>query len=118
MILAFDVLAMTVITPRLGVKLCQRIGSIVEVPVYFLVPVLSLVNAAGLPVTAFSVFLLFEALVGTNTVCMLRSHLFFCFVQRPNVFAAIPILYLLSLEWKKGRISTSTESRRSLLASK
>ena len=71
--LVFEIFALPNLTPRFGVTLCQRVGSAMEVPAYFLIPLLSQVKGTSLLATAASVFLLFTALVGTNTVCMLTA---------------------------------------------
>ena len=68
MVLVFEIFAVPNIVSRLGVRTSQRLGSVFEIPVYLLVPLLSRVNAAGLPVTAAAIFLLFTCTVGTNAV--------------------------------------------------
>ena len=63
-----EMFAVPQLTPRLGVRLFQRIGSVFEVPTYFLFPVLSTVSAAGFPVAFASLVLLLMCYVCSNTV--------------------------------------------------
>lgn len=73
MVLVFELFAVPNIFPRFGVRLSQRVGSAFEIPVYFLVPMLSLVHGAGLPVTAASAILLFTCTAGSNAVSVLTA---------------------------------------------
>eukprot|EP00904_Undaria_pinnatifida_P000576 jgi/Undpi1/10519/HiC_scaffold_29.g12969.m1 len=67
MVMVFEMFAVPQLTPRLGVRLFQRIGSVFEVPTYFLFPVLSTVNAAGFPVAFASLILLLTCYVCSNS---------------------------------------------------
>ena len=49
-------------------RLFQRLGSVFEVPTYFVLPVLSTVNRAGFPVAIASMVLLFTVYAGSNAV--------------------------------------------------
>lgn len=71
MILAFDLFAVPNLTPRLGVRMSQRLGSVFEVPVYFLIPLLSRVHVADFPVTAAAIILLFVCYITSNAVSIL-----------------------------------------------
>lgn len=64
----FEVLVVPYLTPWLGIRTSQRLGSIFEVPVYFLVPLMSVLNAGGLPATVVSLILLFTVNVCTDSV--------------------------------------------------
>ena len=85
-VLLFEIAAVPYLTPWLGVKLSQRLGSLFEVPIYFLLPLVSRMGGDGLPVTLVMVVLLFTCYVCTNSVsacgCWVcsrgRTHLFLC----------------------------------------
>ena len=66
--MVFEMFAVPNLTPRLGVRLFQRIGSVFGVPTYFLFPVLSTVHAAGFPVAFVSIILLLMCYVCSNSV--------------------------------------------------
>lgn len=68
MVLAFEIIAVPNLTPRLGVRMSQRLGSIFEIPVYFLIPLISRVNGAEFPVDVAAVILLFTCYVTSNSV--------------------------------------------------
>ena len=61
--------AVPTVLPRMGIKAYQRVGSIIHVPAYMLIPMLSSRdNAAGLPVAAASLILLCTCYFCTNSV--------------------------------------------------
>lgn len=68
MLLVFELFAVPIFTPRLGVRLCQRLGSVVEVPIYVVIPFLSHMNSTGLLVQAFAAILLFLFLAASDPV--------------------------------------------------
>lgn len=68
MVLVFELVAVPYLTPWLGVKLSQRLGSVFEVPIYFLFPLLSSMGGGDLPVTLTALVLLFTCYVCTNSV--------------------------------------------------
>eukprot|EP00904_Undaria_pinnatifida_P000581 jgi/Undpi1/10523/HiC_scaffold_29.g12973.m1 len=67
LVMILEMFAVPNLTPRLGIRLFQRIGSVFEVPTYFLFPVLSTVSAAGFPVAFASLVLLLMCYVCSNT---------------------------------------------------
>ena len=68
MVLVFELFAVPHLTPRLGVRMSQRVGSVVLVPVYIFLPMLSSVNGAHLAVTVASLILLFTCFVCSHAV--------------------------------------------------
>eukprot|EP00904_Undaria_pinnatifida_P000574 jgi/Undpi1/10517/HiC_scaffold_29.g12967.m1 len=68
MLLAFELCAVPIITPRLGVRFCQRLGSVVEVPLYIAIPLLSRMGNTGLPAQVIAAVLLFTFLACSNQV--------------------------------------------------
>eukprot|EP00904_Undaria_pinnatifida_P000540 jgi/Undpi1/10487/HiC_scaffold_29.g12937.m1 len=66
MVLVYEIFAVPNITPRLGVRMSQRVGSVFMLLVYFLLPPLSNANNAGTHVTIITVILLFTSYVGSN----------------------------------------------------
>lgn len=68
MVLVFELVAVPIITPCLGVRLSQRVGSVFEVPTYLVLPLVSLASGSGLPVTIASLLLLFTSSVCINSV--------------------------------------------------
>lgn len=58
--------------PWLGVRLSQRLGSVIQVPVLVIFPLLSLVNTAGYSVTTATTILLFTCYACSNSVGALR----------------------------------------------
>ena len=68
LVLLFELAAVPYLTPWLGVKLSQRLGSLFEVPVYILFPLVSRMGGGGLPVTLTVMVLLFTSYVCTNSV--------------------------------------------------
>lgn len=72
LVLVFEMFAVPNITPRVGFKMSQRLGSIFEIPVYVLLPLLSNLNADGTFVTATSIILVFMCYVSANSVSACR----------------------------------------------
>jgi len=72
MVLVFELFAVPHLTPRLGVQMSQRVGSVVLVPVYIFLPMLSSVNGAHLAVTVASLILLFTCYVCSHAVSAFR----------------------------------------------
>lgn len=68
MVLVFEIFAVPYLTPWLGITTSHRLGSIFEIPVYFLVPIISVLNVGELPENVASVILLFTAYVCTDSV--------------------------------------------------
>lgn len=68
MVLVFEVFAVPYLTPWLGVRTSQRLASIFEVPVYFLIPLISVLNIGGLSDTIASVIFLFAINVCSDSV--------------------------------------------------
>ena len=68
LVLLFELAAVPYLTPWLGVKLSQRLGSVFEVPIYFLFPLLSRMEGSDLQVALIALVLLFTCYVGTNSV--------------------------------------------------
>ena len=67
--LALETLVVPYVTPRVGVKRSQRIGSMIEVPIYILLPMLSrAANSDGIPIFVASVTLLVICYAGSNAV--------------------------------------------------
>ena len=73
MVLVYEIFAVPNITPRLGVRMSQRVGSVFMLLVYFLLPPLSNANDAGTHVTIITVILLFTSYVGSNMVSPFQS---------------------------------------------
>ena len=71
-VLLVESAAVPYLTPWLGVNLSQRLGSLFEVPVYFLFPLVSRMGGDGLPVTLATIVLLFTCYVCTNSVSACR----------------------------------------------
>lgn len=71
MVLAFELFAVPNLTPRLGVRMSQRLGSAFEIPVYVLIPLLSCLNGAKFPASLVAVILLFTCYVTSNAVSTL-----------------------------------------------
>ena len=68
-VLALETLVVPHVTPWLGVKRSQRIGSVIEIPMIILVPMLSRVaNSDGLPIFFTSVALLIICYACSNAV--------------------------------------------------
>lgn len=68
MVLLFEIVAVPYLTPWLGVQLAQRLGSVFEVPIYFLLPLMARIGGGDLPVTLTGLVLLFTTYVCTNSV--------------------------------------------------
>lgn len=68
MVLVFELFAVPKLTPWLGVRTSYRVGSVVQIPVFFLFPLLSLANGTELPVTFISLVLLFTTFVCSHAV--------------------------------------------------
>ena len=67
--LALQTLVVPYVTPWLGVKRSHRIGSMVEIPMYILLPMLSrMANSDGWPMFFISVTLLVIYYAGSNAV--------------------------------------------------
>eukprot|EP00904_Undaria_pinnatifida_P000573 jgi/Undpi1/10516/HiC_scaffold_29.g12966.m1 len=66
MVLVYEIFAVPNVTPRLGVRMSQRAGSVFVLPVYFLLTLLSNANYAGTHVTIIAIILLFTCYVGSN----------------------------------------------------
>eukprot|EP00904_Undaria_pinnatifida_P005739 jgi/Undpi1/2295/HiC_scaffold_13.g05679.m1 len=67
-LLVLEMVAVPTVLPRMGIKAYQRVGSIIHVPAYMLIPMLSSRdNAAGLPVAAASLILLCTCYFCTNS---------------------------------------------------
>eukprot|EP00904_Undaria_pinnatifida_P001778 jgi/Undpi1/11600/HiC_scaffold_30.g13895.m1 len=67
LVLALETLVVPYVTPRVGVKRSQRIGSMIEVPIYILLPMLSrAANSDGIPIFVASVTLLVICYAGSN----------------------------------------------------
>lgn len=76
MVLLFELVAVPYLTPWLGVRLSQRLGSAFEVPIYFIFPWLSRMGGGNLPVTLTALVLLFTCCACTNSVsgcCSVRG---------------------------------------------
>lgn len=71
MVLVFEIFAVPNLTPRLGVRVSQRVGSVFEVPVYFMLPLISHANGSDFPVTIAAIILLFTCYVTSNSVSAL-----------------------------------------------
>ena len=68
MVLVFEIFAVPNLTPRIGIRMSQRVGSVCELPVYFLIPLLSRADGADFPVTIALLILLFMCYVCSNSV--------------------------------------------------
>lgn len=68
MVLVFEIFAVPNITPRLGVRNAQRMSSVLEVPVYLLIPIISLLDGESTAATFASIFLVFTCYVSSNLV--------------------------------------------------
>lgn len=66
--IVFNMLVLPSLTTRLGIKTSSRLGSVFEVPLYFVLPLLSWVNSAGHLVAFASLILRFTAAVCSNSV--------------------------------------------------
>ena len=67
LLLVFELFVVPVMTVRWGIGVCQRLGSIVEVPIYFIIPLLSRMSSSKFLVPIAAV-LLFVFLAGSDTV--------------------------------------------------
>lgn len=67
LLLCFELFVVPVLTMRWGIRLVQRLGSIVEVPIYFILPFLSRMSSSELLVPIAAV-LLFLFLAGSDPV--------------------------------------------------
>ena len=70
--LVFELFAVPHLTPRLGVQMSQRVGSVVLVPVYIFLPMLSSVNGPDLAVTVAVLILLFTCFTCSHAVSAFR----------------------------------------------
>ena len=67
-LLAFELFAVPIFTPWLGVRFCQRLGSVIEVPIHFSTPLLSHMTTTGLSARITAATVLFVFLACTNPV--------------------------------------------------
>ena len=72
MLLAFELFAVPIITPWLGVRFCQRLGSVIEVPIHLSIPLLSHMTTTGLPARITAACLLFAFLACTNPASVFK----------------------------------------------
>ena len=66
--LLFDALAVPNLTPQVGIRAYQRVGAVLQVLAYMMVPMLSTASVAGLPIPTLSLVLLFTCYACTNSV--------------------------------------------------
>eukprot|EP00904_Undaria_pinnatifida_P000564 jgi/Undpi1/10508/HiC_scaffold_29.g12958.m1 len=66
LLLVFELVFVPFITPLWGIRFCQRLGSVVEVPIYFVIPLLTHMSNTGVPVRMAAVALLFTFLACTD----------------------------------------------------
>lgn len=71
MLLVFELFAVPVLSMRLGVRLCQRLGSVVELPIYFITPLLSRMSSSGflVPIAAVLLFLVLAGSYPAGACC-------------------------------------------------
>lgn len=77
MLLVFELFFVPILTPWLGIRLCQRVGSVVEVPLYFIFPLLSHLSSTGHLVKTAGAVLLFLVLASSDPVGALGLCCFF-----------------------------------------
>lgn len=70
--LAFELFVVPVLTMRWGIRFCQRLGSLVEIPIYFIIPLISCMGSGRLLVPIAAV-LLFRFLAGSDLVGCLKN---------------------------------------------
>lgn len=68
MVLIFEIFAVPRLTPWLGIKTSQRLGSVFEIPVYLVIPLLSVLDVGGRFETVALLILLFMECVCANMV--------------------------------------------------
>eukprot|EP00904_Undaria_pinnatifida_P003321 jgi/Undpi1/12990/HiC_scaffold_7.g02654.m1 len=66
-VLFFELVVVPYLTPWLGVKLSQRLGSVFEVPLYVCFPLVSRIGGGEVPVTITTFIMLFTFFVCTNS---------------------------------------------------
>ena len=79
MLLLFELFAVPIITPRLGIRFCQRLSSVIEVPLYMAITLLSHMDNTGRSVQIFAAVLLFVIVacldqVGAFFTCPRYGH--------------------------------------------
>ena len=67
-LLVFELVFVPIITPLWGIRFCQRLGSVVEIPIYFVIPLLTHMSTTGVPVRMAAIALLFTFLACTDPV--------------------------------------------------
>lgn len=68
MLLVFELFLLPICTPRFGIRLCQRLGSVVEVPLYIIFPLISYMSSTGYLIQAAAAILLFLAMAASDPV--------------------------------------------------
>ena len=79
LLLLFELFAVPIITPRLGIRFCQRLSSVIEAPFYMAITLLSQMGTTGHSVQITAVVLLFMIIacsdqVGAFSTCTRYSH--------------------------------------------
>lgn len=69
-LLVFEMFAVPKLLPWMGVRLSQRLGSVVVASSYATMPLISVVNRAGYPVTVLAAIILFACFACSNAVSL------------------------------------------------